>query len=198
VPDEASLIPKIRLGDVEALAAYIESSRPRLLGLLRTIAGSHLLAVLDLDDLVQEIAVSAIAALPRIPREELDVDRWLDQLARRRVVDAHRHHFSAEKRSAAKQRSIHGNEDANSSVSDFEQMLISSITSPSAVVSRDFRLAKINRAVAELPELQQQVLRLRFSENLSTKEIAERCGKSDGAIRVLLSRTLQQLEKDAK
>jgi RNA polymerase sigma factor (sigma-70 family) len=76
--------------------------------------------------------------------------------------------------------------------------LISSITSPSAVVSRDFRLAKINRAVAELPELQQQVLRLRFSENLSTKEIAERCGKSDGAIRVLLSRTLQQLEKDAK
>jgi RNA polymerase sigma-70 factor, ECF subfamily len=198
VPDDDDLITKIRLGDADALAQYIELNRPRMLGLLRTIVGSHLLAVLDLDDLLQEIAVSAIAALPRIPREELDIDQWLDQLARRRVVDAHRHHFGADKRSASKQRSIHGNQDGDSSVSNFEQMLISSITSPSAVVSRDFRLAKINRAVAELPELQQQVLRLRFSENLSTKEIAERCGKSDGAIRVLLSRTLQQLEKDAK
>jgi len=198
VDEDEVLIHKIRQGDADSLAAYIEVRRPRLQGFLRTICGSHLLAVVDLDDLMQEIATSALAALPRIPKDDLDVDRWLEQLARRRVIDAHRHHFSAEKRSVSKQRSIHAKEGSDSSLSNFEHMLISSITSPSAVVSRDFRLAKIHKAVSELSELQQQVIQLRFSENLTTREIAERCGKTDGAIRVLLSRTLQQLEKDAK
>ena len=47
--------------------------------------------------------------------------------------------------------------------------------------------------LALLPELQQQVLRLRFAEGLSCAQIAARLGKSEGAVRTMLSRTLQLL-----
>jgi RNA polymerase sigma-70 factor (ECF subfamily) len=47
--------------------------------------------------------------------------------------------------------------------------------------------------LALLPELQQQVLRLRFADGLRTREIAERLKKSDGAIRSLLLRSLNLL-----
>lgn len=47
--------------------------------------------------------------------------------------------------------------------------------------------------LALLPELQQQVLRLRFADGLRTKEIAEQLNKSDGAIRSLLLRSLNFL-----
>jgi RNA polymerase sigma-70 factor (ECF subfamily) len=47
--------------------------------------------------------------------------------------------------------------------------------------------------LTRLPELQQQILRLRFADGLRTREIAERLEKSDGAIRSLLLRSLHLL-----
>ena len=40
-----------------------------------------------------------------------------------------------------------------------------------------------------------EALRLRYMEGLPSKEIAERLGKSDGATRVLLSRSLTKLQE---
>ena len=38
-------------------------------------------------------------------------------------------------------------------------------------------------------------LRLRYLEGLPSKEIADRLGKSDGAVRVMLTRSLDKLQK---
>jgi RNA polymerase sigma factor (sigma-70 family) len=54
--------------------------------------------------------------------------------------------------------------------------------------------------ITALPDLQQQVLRLRFVDGLRCKEIAVRLKKNEGTVRSLLSRTLNALrglyEKD--
>jgi DNA-directed RNA polymerase specialized sigma24 family protein len=38
-------------------------------------------------------------------------------------------------------------------------------------------------------------MRMRYVDGLATKEIAERLGKSDVAVRVMLSRTVQKLQQ---
>lgn len=191
------LIERIRRDDVDALAAYIEAQKGRLLGLLRIIAGQHLQQVMDLDDLLQEISVTAIAALPRIPKDvAFDVDAWLEQLSRRRVVDAHRHHFGAQKRAAGRQRNFSQLDANTSAAANLEQLLIASMTSPSMAVSRDMRLAKVQQALSNLTAEQQEVIRLRYVDNLPTRDIASRLSKTDVAIRVLLSRTIKQLEAE--
>lgn len=193
--DHDPLIARIRQDDLDALATYIQSQRERLTGLLRLVAGQHLLQVLELDDLLQDISTSALSALPKISKDDaFDVDAWLEQLARRRVVDAHRRFFGAQKRSASKQRNFSQFEASTGAAASLEQLLIASMTSPSMAVSRNWRLGRMQQAVAQLNADQQQVLQLRFNDNLTTREIAERLSKSDGAIRIMLSRTLKQLE----
>ena len=193
--DETELESRIRRNDREALAEFIELQKPRLIGLLRLIAGQHLQQVMELDDLLQEISTSALSALDKVPKDEsFNVHAWLEQLARRRVVDAHRRFFGAQKRSAARQRNFSQLDAATSAAANLEQLLIASMTSPSMAVSRDLRLAKVQKAVERLSPEQQQIIRLRYVDNLTTREIADLLSKTDVAIRVMLSRTIKQLE----
>jgi RNA polymerase sigma-70 factor, ECF subfamily len=97
MPSE-TLIEQVRAGNADALAQMIEEHRGELLGFIQHISQDKLLRVVPSDDLLQEVASSAISALPRVANAELDPMSWLKQLARRRVVDAYRFHFQAERR----------------------------------------------------------------------------------------------------
>ena len=76
-----------------------------------------------------------------------------------------------------------------------EQLLAASMTSPSAAVSQDIRLSRMQEAIESLPEEQKQAIKMRYAEGLPTKKIAERLGKSDVAVRVLMSRSMRRLEE---
>ena len=76
-----------------------------------------------------------------------------------------------------------------------EQLLAASMTSPSAAMSQDIRLVRMQQAIGELSEEQRTVVRMRYVDGLTSKKIAETLGKTDVAIRVLLSRSMRQLEK---
>jgi len=190
---ETLLISRIRTGDREALGDLLQDQRDSLLAFLKHITGAHLLRVVTLEDLYQEVATSAITALEKIANPTLDPDSWLRQLCRRRVADAHRFHFGAERRAANRVQGMGGHGDQ--SELGLEQLLIASITSPSAVVSRDMRMARAAAAIASLGQETAEVIRLRYVEGLGTKEIAEKLGKSDVSIRVLLSRSMSKLSE---
>jgi RNA polymerase sigma-70 factor (ECF subfamily) len=53
--------------------------------------------------------------------------------------------------------------------------------------------ARLFRLVAQLPEAQRQVVHQRFVEQRSIREIAERLGKTEGAIKQLQLRALERL-----
>ncbi|EMI42356.1 RNA polymerase sigma factor [Rhodopirellula sp. SWK7] len=191
------LIEKIQSRDVEALAEYIATHRDKLAGFVRSITGEHLLAVTELDDLIQEISATAVSGLATAPLDQYAPMQWLQQIARRRVVDAHRFHFDAKIRDFGRQKSIHAPGASGGEESDggLERLLAASMTSPSAAVSRDVRMHRMSEAIGTLSEEQQQAIRLRYVEGLPTKAIAEQLGKTDVAVRVLLSRSMRELEK---
>jgi RNA polymerase sigma factor (sigma-70 family) len=60
----------------------------------------------------------------------------------------------------------------------------------SILEQRDSRLMEV---LKNLPEESQFALRLRYFERLPSKEIAKQLGKTDGATRVLLTRSLAKL-----
>lgn len=200
-PDDDGLVAQISERRVDALATYIEQHKPALLGFLRAITGPKLLAVIELDDLLQEVCTAAIKGLVSAPLDQYTPMQWIQEIARRRVVDAHRFYFDAQRRDASKQQSIHGASNTPEEAQGIEQWLAASMTSPSAALSQDIRLSRMQQAISELSEEQQAAIRLRYVDGLPTKEIAARLGKTDVAIRVLLSRSLRQLEgtlKDVK
>ena len=77
-------------------------------------------------------------------------------------------------------------------------ILVASMTSPSKAFSRNQREFKMLEAVDTLNEEARTALQLRYVEGLPSKEIAERLGKSDAAVRVLLTRSLGKLQKQLR
>lgn len=73
---------------------------------------------------------------------------------------------------------------------------------PEQVTLRREEYAHLRAKIKQLPELQQELLRLRFANDLRCAEIAAVLQKNEGAVRMLLSRTMKFLraiyEKEAR
>lgn len=64
---------------------------------------------------------------------------------------------------------------------------------PEQIAERGEEYFQLRAQLQRLPPLQQQLLRLRFVNELTTAEIARAVGKSDVAVRMMLSRTINML-----
>jgi RNA polymerase sigma-70 factor (subfamily 1) len=189
-PDDP-LLARVLQGDIEALAEYITQRRRALLIHIENRLGAALRSKIEPDDILQEVSVGAMKSLAAVDLAGQDPWAWLCQIAEHRIVDAHRRFFGSQKRDAGKEVALGGPVDNTSG--GLINMIVASITSPSQAFSRDQKQLRLAHAMDQLPEQGREALRLRYVEGLPTKEIAEQLGKSDGAIRVLLSRSVAQL-----
>ena len=74
-------------------------------------------------------------------------------------------------------------------------MLVASMTSASQAFSRNQKEIRLLAALEKLPAEHREALRLRYLEDMPSKQIAERLGKTDGAVRVMLTRSLAKLQE---
>ncbi|MEK6262192.1 MAG: sigma-70 family RNA polymerase sigma factor [Planctomycetota bacterium] len=183
-----------RFASLDELAAFIEAERLKVLAYIQRNLGPALRRKLEPEDILQEVTLAAMAAPAQFDVPGRDSFKLLCQLAEQRIIDAHRHHVSAQKRSAAREISVDAPLGGNDPFG-FINLLVASITSPSQAFSRDQKEFHLQQAVATLSEEQREAIRLRYVEGWPTKEIAEHLGKTDGAIRVLLTRTLARLQE---
>ena len=188
------LLQKVQQGDSGAIAAFLVEHRPQLLAFIEKQLGPNLRMKVEPDDIVQEVSLSAMRSPQDFAVPGRDPLGLLFQMAEQRLVDAHRKFIGAQKRSSDREVGLDAGGGPDSESAGFAAMLIASITSPSQAFSRNQKEFQLQQAMQDLPAEQRDALRLRYVEGLPTKEIAERLGKSDGAIRVLLSRTINQLQ----
>lgn len=132
----------------------------------------------DADDLLVEVFLAAIESSTLLKLDVEEQFAWLQRVARNKVIDY--------QRKVIKYPAV-----------ALEDMLDSPfiadhLTPEKAMVKRE-ELELLRTHMSELPELQQQVLQLRFGDGLRTKEIASKLHRSDGAIRSLLLRSLNLL-----
>lgn len=185
--------PPPRFASSEALSAYIETQRLPLLAYIHRNLGPALKSKLEAEDILQDVAMAALAAPEQFEVADRDPFKLLCQMCEQRIIDAYRHHVAAQKRSVAREVSIDGRVDGDNPFG-LINLLVASLTSPSQAFSRDQRGLRLAEAVEALTEEQRLALRLRYVDGWPTKDIAQRLNKTDGAIRVVLSRTLTQLQ----
>jgi RNA polymerase sigma-70 factor (ECF subfamily) len=191
---ENSLVRRVERHEVAALADYLVEVRKPLLVYIERQLGTALRRKVEVEDIFQEVSVEAVRALAGADFEHRDPFSWLCQMAERRIIDAHRRYFGAEKRDAQREVPL-GTPGESSQHAALVDLLVASMTSPTQALSRKGREARLFEALASLAEDQREALRLRYAEGLATKEIAGRLGKSDGAVRVMLTRSLDRLQR---
>jgi len=193
-PDDQQLLERIRGGETQAFAEYLQQCRPRVLAYIERQLGSALRRKVEPDDLFQEISIDCVRSLPDMDLSNRDPFGWMCQMVDRRIVDAHRRFFGAQKRDAGREVRL-GSPGGATGQAGLIDMLAASMTSPSRAFSRNQKEFHLMQAVESLPKEQRQALHLRYVENLPTKEIAQQLDKSDVAVRVMLTRSLRKLQQ---
>jgi RNA polymerase sigma-70 factor, ECF subfamily len=188
------LTQRVRQHDVTALAEYLVVHRRGLIGFIEKQLGTALRRKVEVDDVFQEVGVEAIRALPEADLANREVFGWLCQIAERRIIDAHRRFFGAQKRDAGREVAL-GTPSGDTQHAALIDLLAASMTTATQALSRKGHEIKLFEALASLPEDQREALRLRYVENLPSKEIATRLGKTDGAVRVMLTRALSRMQQ---
>jgi RNA polymerase sigma-70 factor (ECF subfamily) len=192
---EDPLVDRVRRRDPAALAEFIEKQRPQLLGYIDRNLGTALRTKIEAQDVLQEAAMSALRSLPDTDLAGRDPFGWLCQIAEQRLIDAHRRFFATQKRAADREVPLHAPAAGAEGPAELLQLLVASMTTPSQAFSRNQRHIRLLEALATLPEENRTALRLRYVDGLPTKEIARQLGKTDGAVRVMLSRSLNRLQQ---
>ena len=185
---------RLKDGDRDALVEFIQNNHSALLAFINKRVGKHLLRKLEADDILQEVSVEALRAFDKIEIGDRDPLNWLFHIGERKIIDAHRRFFTSQKRDATREAAIGGGEGSQAGIA-LGNLLAASMTTPSQAFSRDQKQLQMLAALDTLPEEQREALRLRYLIGLPSKEIAQKLGKSDGAVRVMLSRGLSRLQQ---
>jgi RNA polymerase sigma-70 factor (ECF subfamily) len=153
------LLARLRSGDDSALAEFLEENRPALMAFVTSRLGSHLAKKTEAEDILQDACLEAVRSLEKAPLESWDPLHWLFQICERKIIDAHRRHFTSQKRDASREAAI---PDGSEAAGGLANLLAASMTTPSEAFSRDQRQLRMLAALDTLPEEQREALRLRY------------------------------------
>ena len=179
-------------GDQVACGRLLESHRSRLRRMVELHMDRRLAARLDSSDVVQDALADAVQKLPGYLRDRpVALYPWLRQLAWERLIQLHRRHLYAQKRSVAREeRWTHPLwED---SAQELAERLLSLGSSPSSRLRREEVRARVLTALGRLSASDREVLVLRHLEQLTPGEIASVLEVSET---VVYTRHLRALER---
>lgn len=191
--DIEELIQRIQQGSELALLEFLEIHRAPLLAFINKNMSDALKSKVEANDILQEVSLNAVSTLSEFDFEKKTPFNWLCHLAERRIIDNHRKYFQVQKRAAGREiRQPAGGDGAGQG---FMDLLVASMTSPSQAFSRGAREMKLLTALESLSEESREAIRLKYVEGLNSSEIADQLGKSDVAVRVLVSRAMAKLQE---
>jgi RNA polymerase sigma-70 factor (ECF subfamily) len=192
-PGTDQLLDRVERGDHGARSQLLERHRERLGLLVALRMDRRLTARLDPSDVVQE---ALLVANDRLPDFALDRSVpfyvWLRQLTLDRLVEQHRRHIWAQRRSVRREEA-EVSQLSEESMAQLAERLADHASSPSAQLRREDLGRAVRQALARLPDRDREFLTLRHLEQLSIREIAAVLGISEGAAKVRHVRALERL-----
>jgi RNA polymerase sigma-70 factor (ECF subfamily) len=169
---DAELISRAQAGEVEAFGELYE----RYAVLIYRYVLARVNAESDAEDLTEIVFLRAFEALHRYKERGRRFSAFLYQVARNALIDHYRQQRKTE------------------SIETVER-LPSLGPEPDERLLAEERADGLKKALAEIPEDYQEVIRLRIILSMPTATVGEWLGRSEGAVRVLLHRALKSLRK---
>jgi RNA polymerase sigma-70 factor (ECF subfamily) len=194
-PDTDELLERAGTGDRTARQELLARHRGRLRQMVALRIERRMAARVDPSDVVQEALADAARSLSDyLKHRPLPFYPWLRQFAWERLIQLHRQHLQAQRRSVNREQ-LRIFDIADESEAVLADRLAISGSSPSArLIAAELR-DRVRAALAALEPHDREVLVLRYLEQLSTKEIAAVLGISEAAVKTRHRRALERLRR---
>ncbi len=169
------LVESARRGNREAFEVLAAQVRSRLLGRINALLGQKLREKVNPEDVHQEVLLRGLESIARFEGNEVDSFlAWLEGIARNVVRNLVR------RKDLKKEFELSHDPPALGS-------------SPSRHQAREERFERLSKAVEALSPDYRTVIRLVRIEGLKIREVAERMGRSESAVKNLLLRAMKEL-----
>ncbi len=172
--DEKELVLKAQKGDNAAFGALYDRHLPAIYRFILLKVGGH---KGEAEDLTAEVFLSAWQGIGRFEFKGYPFSSWLYRIARNAVID---HYRTAKK---------------NVSLEAVPEEVFADRPETDERVDIGFAIARVQTHLAKLEPAYQDVLIMKFVEDMSNHEIAAALQKSEGAVRVIQHRALKQLKR---
>lgn len=169
---ENNLINEAQNGKAEAFGQLYDHYTPQIYRyILLKVSNKH-----EAEDLCHEVFLSAWQNISNYAARGFPFSSWLYQIARNAIIDYYRTRKNNLSFEAIPEDAIK----------------ISGVAENNLDTALDIQ--KIQKALSQIGEEQQDVILMRFMEDLSHKEIAAALDKSEGAIRLIQHRAIKNLK----
>ncbi len=181
-------------GDAGAVNRLMNRHRDALKRLVRMRMDRALARRVDASDVVQDVMFEASRRLNDYLREpKMPFHLWLRQLAKDRIIDMHRRHREAQRRSIDREQPLESPQFADRSSMNLAAQLRDNELTPAAENIRRELRARFLTAIEQLSEDDRDVILMRHFEELGNGEVAEALGLSAAAAGMRYLRALRRL-----
>ncbi len=195
-PETVELLDRARLGEPAAVNQLLARHRTALRRLVGLRLDAALSRRVDASDIVQDALLEASRRLKDYLHDPaMPFHLWLRQIALDRIIDAHRRHRQAQRRSLDRERPINAAAFADRSSIELAAQLVDPQVTPAAAAVRAELKRRFEAAVAGMNADDQEIILLRHFEQLSNQDAAEVLGLSGAAAGMRYLRAIRKLRK---
>ncbi|MBS0211242.1 MAG: sigma-70 family RNA polymerase sigma factor [Planctomycetes bacterium] len=191
--DTQELIVSAKAGDASAAGALLEKHRDALRKLVALRTDRAIQGRVDASDIVQDALVEANRRLGDYLRDpRMPFHLWLRQIAKDRMIDAHRRHRLAGQRSVDREQAVTAWQD-QSALDLAAQLRDGRELTPATALLRQELQERFRAALAQLDDIDREIIEMRHFEQLANQEVAVALGLTEPAAGMRYLRAMRRL-----
>jgi RNA polymerase sigma-70 factor (ECF subfamily) len=193
------LLTRAGTGDAAAVERLLMQHRDSLRRMIGLRLDPALAARLDASDVVQDVLLEASQRIQDYLRNpSMPFHIWLRHIAKDHIIDAHRKHRRAQRRSLDREQPLVPRALADhSSIEILGQLMDRDLTPASAAMRQELQ-RRMEQAVTALDEEDREIILLRVYEQVPNQEAAAYLGLSEAAASMRYLRAVRRLQGQLK
>ena len=189
------LLKQAKGGDESAVNQLMDRHRNSLRNLVRMRLDAKIQRRLDVSDVVQDVLVEANRRLQRYLNDPImPFHLWLRQIAKDRIIDAHRRHRVSARRSVDREQALSAPRGYDQSSVQLAGLLGDRNLTPAAAALQQEMARKVEAAIALLDDKDCEIIVMRHYEHLSNQEIAQSLELTEPAASMRYLRAIRRLK----
>jgi RNA polymerase sigma-70 factor, ECF subfamily len=191
------LLLGVKEGDAEAINRLLERHRDAVRRLVQMRLDQRIQRRVDVSDVVQEVFVEANRRLNDYVAQgqPMAFHLWLRQIAKDRIIDAHRRHRASAKRSVDREQAMNVPAGMDRSSIELAAQIVDPELTPAAAATQHEMAQRVEAAIAQLGDQDAEIILMRHYEHLSNQEIAQSLGLTEPASSMRYLRAVRKLRE---
>jgi RNA polymerase sigma-70 factor, ECF subfamily len=190
------LLAGAKEGDVGAVNRLMDRHRDALRRMVQLRLDQKIQRRIDVSDVVQDVLVEAKRRLQDyLANPVMGFHLWLRQIAKDRIIDAHRRHRASAKRSVDRERPLAVPAANDHSTLQLAAQLAGRELTPAAAATQAEMAKVVEAAITRLPDQDCEIIIMRHYEQLTNQEIAQALSLSEPAASMRYLRAIRRLKE---